>query len=250
MQINKINQEIIKEHYKMYSLIDNLLEERAYKKKIPYFKNLVPMFYNDFIRNHKKILFIGINPSFNYDFHKWVERDLFNFEIFKNKSDDEQLEIINQLIEVQNELKHGYRNKTNQITYFKTLDKFSNNIGYSQNWDHYDLFPIRCTNQKIFNSILNESELENFKSTFINLFLKIIEETKYDIIYILNKDSSKFIFENLKELQFIKPINGAKNSMYGLYSLNRRNIVFYKHLSGGATSNIEMDEFIKFSKNI
>jgi hypothetical protein len=249
-KLSELNNFILENHSTHYSNIDRLLSTEANRRGISYFNNLLPMFYDEFVNSSNKVLFIGINPSFNDSMHSGVDLDFFRFDLFKGRSKDDQINIINSLVKFQHGLKHGNNNGQKQIPYFKSLESFSNNIGVGNNWEHYDMFPIRCTRQDLFKSILNKKEFIEYKSTFLNLFLDLLKLNKFKAVFVLNSDSSNFILENFNEIKFIKSIEGFKINKYGLYSLYGIPVILAKHLLQGATTKNELKALIEFSKSI
>lgn len=248
--ISDLNKQIIQSHKKFYQDIDKALALKASQFKLSYHGNLVPMFYRDFVNITDKILFVGINPSFNFKMHKGLDQDLFRFDLFNKKDESEQKIIINNLIEIQEGLKYGNKAEIKQIGYFKCLETFSQKIGFHNNWLHYDLFPIRCTSQNLFKTIINQKEVEKYKSQFLDRFLTIVKLNKFKAIFIFNLQSSQFIIENIPQLELYQRFTGLQNDIYGLYNLNKTPVILFKQLTGGGTKNYEKEYLYKYVSDI
>jgi hypothetical protein len=245
-----LNKQIIESHKIFYQQIDRELASKAIQLNLPYYGNLVPMFYRDFTNIADKILFVGINPSFSLKMHKGLDKDLFRYDLFSEKDKNQQKEIINNLIKIQDGLKYGDKAEIKQIGYFKCLESFSQKVGFYNNWLHYDLFPIRCTSQNLFKTVINQKELENYKSQFLDRFLTILKSNKFKAIFIFNLQSSIFIKDNIPELELVQKFAGFKNEIYGIYNLNKTPVILFKQLTGGGTKNNEKEYLYKYFSDI
>lgn len=247
--ISNLNKQIVQSHINFYQSFDKNLTSKARQLNINYYGNLLPMFYREFNNVDDKILFVGINPSFNYKMHKGIDKKIFQYDFYIQQNEKQQKETINNLIEIQEGLKYGNKSLIKQISYFKCLESFSNNIGFCNHWVHYDIFPIRCTSQNLFKNVLNQKEFELYKSEFLKTFLKIVNENKFKAIFIFNLQSSIFIKDNIPELVLNQRFIGLKNEIYGHYHLNKTPVILFKQLTGGATTNIEKSNLISYLKS-
>jgi hypothetical protein len=244
-QISQLNQEIINTYDEICQYFDIFLDEYASKKGKIYISDLVPMFYNDFNETSDKILFVGKNPSFSKKFYSSIDQNIFKYSSFKNKDSYEKASHINELIRIQEGLKNGNHKDVHQIQYFKQLEKFAIKIGCKNLWNHFDIFPNRCTNQKIFTDVLMKNDFSNYKYVCVKRFEKLMEIHPFKAIFILNKASSTFVRDNLQKLIKIRQFHEFRNDIYGIYQFNKTPIILFKQLSQGATSNYELEIFKK-----
>ena len=247
-KLSQLNNEIIDSYNDVHQTLDIYLSEYALKREKNYYPNLVPMFYKDFEETTNKILFVGINPSFSLKMYSDIDKDIFSYSLFKEKNIDVKITLIEELIKIQEGLIYGNYNKVKQIQYFKHLDSFSQKIGFQNSWDHFDLFPNRCTNQGIFTKALMQTEFNDYKKKCITRFNKIVNENNFRAVFILNKASSNFSRENLLGLKIFESFKEFKNPTYGLYHLNKTPFILFKQLSFGATSNKELEMFLEKTK--
>ena len=249
-KISELNKTIINSYNEINQSLDIFISEYADQKKKEYFTDLVPMFYKEFTETSNKILFVGINPSFNQRIYSGINLGIFKYSIFREKNIKNKIKIINELIHIQEGLIYGNYSYLKQIQYFKNLESFSYKVGFENSWVHFDLFPNRCTDQFIFTKAISRNEFINYKKLCLNRFDKIIKENTFKAILILNKASSIFIQKNLLNLELSKRFEEFKHPIYGLYFLNKTPVILFKQLSQGATSNIELKKFSTRIKNI
>lgn len=247
-EISQLNNDIIKTYNEVYQSFDNYLSNYSEQRKRYHYKNLVPMFYRDFKETSDKILFVGINPSYNESMYSGINKDIFKFSLFKENNVDVQLNLIEELIKIQEGLIHGNYKNLKQIQYFKHLESFSQAIGFKNSWVHFDLFPNRCTDQMIFTKAIMQNEFNDYKQICIRRFNKIVNDSNFRAVFILNKASSIFIRENLNDLKFSIPYKDFKDPSYGLYYFKKTPFILFKQLSQGATSKKELSQFMEITK--
>jgi len=248
--ISKLNWDILENHKFVYSNLNKSLKELANTRGIPYHEDLVPMFYSDFSKKTGKILIVGINPSFNDKIHKGYDKNYFKYTSFNKLDENEKSQKIKDLIELQEGLITGKVKNQKQIQYFKKIELFSNEIGFNNSWSHYDIFPIRCTNQNLFISCINQNQFKKYKSDQLKKFNSIIDKNNFKAIFILNKVSSCFLRDEIQEMKFIKKFNDFKDPIYGLYKIKNTPVILFKQLSQGATSNTEFEKLINQTRNL
>jgi hypothetical protein len=173
-----MNKSILALHSEYFEELDKKLiqlHNESQKSRNPssvYYPGLLPMFYRDKNLVSSDILISGINPSFTNSFYKSIDNDIFSYDSFLKQSLVEQEAIIEKLIGIQDSLIHGSEfneNELKQIDYFNKIECFLNKVGYSGNWDHCDVFPVRCTSQQIFLKALNQ--IKEYKSKLIDLYI-------------------------------------------------------------------------------
>jgi hypothetical protein len=244
-KISPLNQEIIITYDGICQHFDLFLEEYSSKKGKKHISDIVPMFYNNFNETSDKILFVGINPSFSKNFYSSIDHNLFKYSFFRSKDFDEKASIVNELIRIQEGLINGNQNDVSQIQYFKQLQKFAIKIGYENSWNHFDIFPNRCTDQEIFIKVLEKDDFNEYKHACIKRLENLLQTHPFKAIFILNKASSIFVKNNFNNLTKIRQFSEFRNDIYGIYEFNKSPIILFKQLSQGATSNYELEIFKK-----
>lgn len=236
-----MNKSILELHVEYFEELDKKLislhdKSKKSGKKVPeYYPGLLPMFYRDKNLVSSDILITGINPSFTNSFYKSIESNIFSYDTFLKQSFVEQEVTIEKLIGIQESLIHGNKfneHELKQIDYFNKIESFLNSVGYSGNWDHCDVFPIRCTSQQVFLKVLNE--FDDYRSKAINLYLQHLIGNKYKLVFVFNRSASLFI---RRSFNLIPSKNGifSPNKIYGFYEtdlLPNTKFFLFKILSG------------------
>lgn len=236
-----MNKSILELHGKYFKALDEKLIElhnESQKRGRPisnYYSGLLPMFYRDKTPQNGQILITGINPSFSNSFYKSIDNAIFSYDSFLKQSLVEQEATIEKLIGIQDSLIHGSEfneNELKQIDYFNKIECFLNKVGYSGNWDHCDVFPVRCTSQQIFLKALNQ--IKEYKSKLIDLYIDHLKVNKYKLVFVFNSKASLFIRNNL-DLMPVKVDIFSRNKTYGFYQcehLPGTMFFLFKMLSG------------------
>ncbi len=184
----------------------------------------MPKFYSNLLKN--KLLFIGINPSFNSskinnlfklltknqynanEYFKWTNRENFSTKL-SNDLDDK--------------IRKDY-------PYFK---RFREIAEYTQiEWEHIDLFHNRLTKQNKLKEIIftnkRTRELNKFGKDQIKIFKKIIAHISPQLIVVANALASN-IFENEFKVAF------KNDAGYHVIQINKKTVplFFSSMLTGG-----------------
>lgn len=149
-----------------------------------------------------KILFVGMNPSYNT---KWMDKffvsDLcpnhlknnISNELFKWGGVDleSRIQIVKEWEILAN--KGVYKN------YFGKFDIFTEDCGFEEkSWAHLDLFLMRGTEQKKeIKMVYEKSKLNNFGERQSKLLLEAISKNEHKIIVVLNAKASEIICEKI-----------------------------------------------------
>lgn len=248
-----MNKSILALHAEYFEDLDKKLiklhaeTQKNGKKVSDYYPGLLPIFYRDQKTGNSEILISGINPSFTKSFYKSIDIAIFNYYAFLKQTFAKQEVIIEKLIEIQDSLIHGGQfndNELKQINYFKTIKSFLNSVEYAGSWDHYDIFPIRCTSQHLFLKTLEQ--FEGYKLKAIDLYQKNIKKKKYKLVLVFNRSASQFI---LKNFNLMPTTNGIffPNKIYGFYESNlfpKTKFFLFKMLSGRNRPNKQEYEIL------
>jgi hypothetical protein len=138
----------------------------------------------------KKILFTGINPSYNDKPHDPEPYDVHEAAV------------------------KGYKR------YYGKFQDIANHCGFNNDWTYLDLFYFRATNQRDLNLFLKDEIGLQFLCEQLLLTQEVLEEIKPKLILVFNKRSHDFWGKNATSLSNIwmgydfKPvqINGFENN--------------------------------------
>lgn len=244
----EINKDILEISKKYSCTIDKEASAYAKSKNIQFHKDVVPMFYPQFEDVEKTILFLGLNPSLTQEIKNSLENEkILSFSDFLNNRNS-QAAILERLINFQEELK-GKKVGGKIIPYFKSINNFFTDLEMAHlGWDHYDLFPFRCTSHKIPLKLLKDYDLAEYHSASINRLKMILKNLKFKVIISLNRNVSEIL---KKELGLVAKENTSeqfRNPLYGKYDYDGITIYLFKQLSGGGTTQLEREIFVKLLK--
>lgn len=179
------------------------------------YTNLVPQFYDNYIKNSN--LIIGLNPSFSESgyrkflhgsrFQNWMDNLEYKFSLsyfMENRTD----ELIKDYIEIENLSKKQYG-------YYKTFNKIT------PNWQYIDLFHIRVTQQNQLKSLYKKDTL--FLRKQLELTIEMIKQLEPRQILVVNAFASDL-------LQAI--LNPTFNNKWGTFEVFDKPIFFSGMLSG------------------
>lgn len=194
MSIKDINQELIK----LWEDKQDFLIEMNQGARIP-----CPIFYKKFTQEDiGKILFIGMNPSFNKEY---IRRAITNsgigikFEDIYNCSPDD--EYINNIQKMDSWARQEKNNEKTQHSYFSKFDQLLplNKQGAKLKWNHIDLFFYRKTSQKDFKQMILEKgvKLNSFGEAQFKLSTRLIKELQPCLIVVVNAFASELIKEQI-----------------------------------------------------
>jgi hypothetical protein len=246
-----MNKSILALHAEYFGALDKELIRlhnqalKSGKKVSEYFPGLLPMFYRDKNSATSDVLISGINPSFTNSFNMSFDNTIFSYEAFLKQSLVEQEITIEKLIGIQESLIQGKKfneDEFKQIDYFKKIQFFLNSIQYTGTWDHCDVFPIRCTSQKVFLEALGQ--MKEYKMSLIDLYINYLKSKKYKLVMVFNRSASDFIRINLN----LKPTKNnifSRNKTFGFYKTEQvpgTQFFLFKMLSGQNPPNKEEKE--------
>ena len=171
----------------------------------------------------KKLLFVGLNPSYNNKANP--------LELSDNSLLDKENEI-RKTIEYERAAQRGEKNEK-RYSYYSLFPKICDTLELDkEDWNHVDLFPFRKSNQ---NELISDLELdknvlevtsENTKKDLIkdciNIFLGFVEYLEPEVIVVVNGFISRKIMENdgsyyISDYKSSIKVAPTENRYFGLY---------------------------------
>lgn len=125
-------------------------------------------YVHSFIDTSKRILFTGINPSYNHEKHNPMPYDV-------------------------------HKAVEDYPRYYKKFQNIADYCGMENNWTYLDLFYFRATNQKTLDSFLKTEISLKFLCEQLVLTQEILEEIKPKLILVFNKRSHDFWGKNINK---------------------------------------------------
>jgi hypothetical protein len=189
------------EYYDLNNKITNLW--KAYNIKFDDYFNVImkrsPNYLNK-PNSNNKILFIGLNPSFQKRNEK--HKDFIDYSFNPNVTKEEIINFckINYYSKVKSPTNKLYYRK-----YFEVLHKFADSLGEKDGFEHCDLFFMRETNSKIVKKMVEETNGD------LNKFGK--EQLKILKFYITNLNPRAIIIPNALASRYYKQTI-LQNSIY------------------------------------
>lgn len=206
----------------------------------------IPLYYP--ARGKKHTLVLGINPSLQPVWYWHLKARIGSFSDLLKMEAVQREKMVKEAISIQESLIHG----DCQIQFFKVITAVLENAGLQpKDWDHYDLYPIRFTSQLSISSVINGTKMG---ASYHEKCWGLLEEVMwsgYQTVISLNKPVSDMLVRRY-DLTPSKRLKGERlGGKYGLYKLDKGpQLVLYKQLTGGGTSNSEKGAFIRFLNHL
>ncbi len=143
--------------------LKSLFEISNYKENSPLYEIILRGYVYSKIENHKKVLFVGINPSYingakPYDHTSYEIQDVVKL----------------------------------YPKHYKKFQNMADNCGFGADWTYLDMFYFRETNQNTIDSILNETNGVDFLVNQLQITFTQLEALKPDLIIVCNSGARKF----------------------------------------------------------
>jgi hypothetical protein len=150
------------------------------------------------------LLTVGINPSYGQCekqvalLNKWTADDAgserFSLQSFRGlfeKKNDISHQDIESVLKIHKIYRQNY-------PYFNKFKNIADYAGLEGNWDHVDVLPVRLTNQKDVERLLQNQE--DFVRQLLDLFCKYLASAKPLIIIVENAYAAKLLMENKADI--------------------------------------------------